>query len=294
VRAAATRCGPQRTGATGLEPAASGVTERRSATRIPCKNAGRELFRSLCRHLFTLRSRPLRAAGAANPTGPSLDRGHTSVILLCGSDRLMSRAVGVQGRCPRSPLRARRARPDAIRRWRARRRRVVVFVISCPPARRPCGAFRGQRAAGRHAARPERERAASGRDPAPRRRLLGLLHEYSLRQASRSPATARDEPRGDSKRDHHSLKPVEMVSRAEKFSRGPSRSKPGSRLNAAAAGLRIVRAPSRRAAGAVGVECLAGTLQRSCEATSRRAPPAARRTATTRTVSSLATEEPPP
>jgi hypothetical protein len=40
VRAAAARCGPLRTGATGLEPAASGVTERPSATRIPCKNAG--------------------------------------------------------------------------------------------------------------------------------------------------------------------------------------------------------------------------------------------------------------
>jgi len=41
-----------------------------------------------------------------NPTDPTLDRGHTGVILLCGSDRLMSRAVRVQDRCPRSVLRA--------------------------------------------------------------------------------------------------------------------------------------------------------------------------------------------
>src|SRR4051794_34349620 len=37
-----------------------------------------------------------------------------------------------------------------------------------------------------------------------------------------------------------------------------------------------------------------GPLHRSCEAISRRAPPAGRRTATSRTVSSLATEEPSP
>ena len=39
VRAAAARCGPLRTGATGLEPAASGVTERCSAAQSACKNA---------------------------------------------------------------------------------------------------------------------------------------------------------------------------------------------------------------------------------------------------------------
>jgi hypothetical protein len=38
VRAPAARCGPLRTGATGLEPAASGVTERGSAAQSPRKH----------------------------------------------------------------------------------------------------------------------------------------------------------------------------------------------------------------------------------------------------------------
>jgi hypothetical protein len=206
VRAAAARCGPLQTGATGLEPAASGVTERSLAPRIPCKHVGWGLERSLS--VTFLRS----AAGRCEPHAPQTRLLPASIedaigaILLGGSDRLMWHAVRVQDRCPRSAWRARRARLDAIRRSRACRRGVVVFVISCPPARRRCERFAVKALPVDTRLDRERERAASGRDPARRAParcwLLGLLHEYSLRQASRWPATARDEPRGDSKRAH--------------------------------------------------------------------------------------------
>jgi hypothetical protein len=136
VRAAAARCGPLRTGATGLEPATSGVTERGSAAQSPRKHAGWELERSPCRHLFADRSRPLRAAGAANPTRPSLDRGHTGVILLWGSDRLIT-AVRVHDRRPGSSAASSSSGGLARFAGRVRVDAVVVWVISYPAARRP-------------------------------------------------------------------------------------------------------------------------------------------------------------
>ena len=53
------------TGATRLEPATSGVTERGFATRKRCKRAIRCFRTSRSCHLFTSCSKPLRPADAA-------------------------------------------------------------------------------------------------------------------------------------------------------------------------------------------------------------------------------------
>ena len=52
-------------GATGLEPATSGVTERGSAAQSPCKHVGLELSRSLSCHVFQA------AAGRCEPHEPA-------------------------------------------------------------------------------------------------------------------------------------------------------------------------------------------------------------------------------
>jgi hypothetical protein len=107
-RRAAGRSGRERTGATGLEPATSGVTGRCSAAQSPCKRVGWELARSLCRHLFAVRSRPLGAHAPQTRLLTASIHDSMAVIVLWGSDRLIT-AVGIHDRCPR-------ARPAAA--WR--------------------------------------------------------------------------------------------------------------------------------------------------------------------------------
>jgi hypothetical protein len=76
MRRAAACCGA---GATGLEPATSGVTERRSPARSACKSLVSAPRASPVRHLFTIRIGPLDSAADAN--------GDTDSIVAAGSDR---------------------------------------------------------------------------------------------------------------------------------------------------------------------------------------------------------------
>ena len=79
-------------GATGLEPATSGVTGRRFPSEKPCKSGGRELRAPCPRHLFACRSRAQRAAWSPTMTGGGLSRpAQTDYRTLAQVSRLASR-----------------------------------------------------------------------------------------------------------------------------------------------------------------------------------------------------------
>jgi hypothetical protein len=151
VRAAAARCGPLRTGATGLEPAASGVTERRSAAQSPRKHVGWELSRSLRRHLLPAAAGRCAPQAPASRLMPVSIQDAINVILLWGSDRLT--AVRVHRR--RRSQRASSVLKPAETSRRAKQSRIPALVAN--PAR----------AIGRLRRDPRRKRDPRRRDLTP-------------------------------------------------------------------------------------------------------------------------------